>query len=362
MITIEKEFHSTSAYPLSRLGNPTGLLFFDIETTGFSGDYNTVYLIGCVYKRENIWHFIQWFADSLDSESEVLEHFFQFAKGFHTLVHFNGDTFDIPFLQKRVQALGLSCSFDGLESFDIYKRIKPYKKHLGLSSMKQKAIEGFLGIDREDRYTGGQLIEVYGEYVKTKDDDLLRLLLLHNEDDLKGMPALLPILFYPDFFSQDFTLTEVRRIAGETPRLLLSLEGERETVLPVPLRASVPSYSLCAEGNCLELSLRLYEGTLKFFYPNYRDYYYLIYEDTAVHKSVGEFVDKSARIKATRETCYTKKSGTFLPQPTPLWTPDFRNSCSDKHGFFECSPDCFSDAKKVSEYARQVMKAVFTAR
>ena len=36
MITIEKEFTYEETYPLSRLGDPKNLLFFDIETTGFS--------------------------------------------------------------------------------------------------------------------------------------------------------------------------------------------------------------------------------------------------------------------------------------------------------------------------------------
>ena len=63
----------------------------------------------------------------------------------------------------------------------------------------------------------------------------------------------------------------------------------------------------------MELSIRVYKGTLKYYYPNYKDYYYLIYEDTAIHKSVGEFVDKDARIKATKETCYTKKDSVFSP-------------------------------------------------
>ena len=87
---------------------------------------------------------------------------------------------------------------------------------------------------------------------------------------------------------------------------------------------------------------------LKYFYPNYKDYYYLIYEDQAIHKSVGEFVDKGARVKATKETCYTKKSGSFLPQPSSLWTPDFKNTCKDKTGFFEFCPECFKDTETVS--------------
>lgn len=359
MITIEKDFPFTDTYPLSRLGEPDGLLFFDIETTGFSGDYNPVYLIGCTYKKEASWHLVQWFCDTPGAEKEVLDSFFALAETYQTLVHFNGDTFDIPFLEKRCRKLKLPHSFSRLKSIDIYKRIKPYKKYLGLESMKQKSIEGFLGIGREDLYNGGQLIEVYREYLNTKDPILLKLLLLHNEDDLKGMPALLPILFYPDFFTQEFLLEQVREEGGKDPHVAVTAKGDEETCLPVPLKGSMPGISLLAEKNRLFLSLRLYEGTLKYFYPNYKEYYYLIYEDMAVHKSVGEFVDKTARIKATKETCYTKKSGRFLMQPEPVWTPDFCNSRSEKNCFFEFCPECFEDREKLNIYIRQLMKTVF---
>ena len=62
MITIEKTFPGTIAYPLERLGDPEKLVFFDIETTGFSADYNTVYLIGCIWPEGDHLRFIQWFA------------------------------------------------------------------------------------------------------------------------------------------------------------------------------------------------------------------------------------------------------------------------------------------------------------
>lgn len=361
MITIEKDFPLKTSYPLSRLGKPEELLFFDIETTGFSGDYNTVYLIGCVWEEKGRLRFIQWFADSKTAESEILNAFFAFLKKFKILVHFNGDTFDIPFLLKRCHALNLPHAFDDVESIDIYKRIKPWKKHLGLTSLKQKAIEAFLGIDREDLFSGGELIAVYEDYLRTKNEDALHLLLLHNEDDLKGMPALLPVLFYPDFFNQEFALSDLKKAAGETPRLILTLDGCPETLLPTPISASVPSYAFRAERNRLMLSVRIYEGTLKYYYPNYKDYYYLIYEDTAIHKSVGEYVDKDARIKATKETCYTKKAGIFLPQPAPVWTPDFKTSCKDKSCFFQFDPNCFSDREKLNLYIRDVIKYIFTA-
>lgn len=361
MITIEKEFTFEESYPLSRLGERDRLLFFDIETTGFSGDFNTVYLIGCVFLKNGTPRLIQWFAETLADERAVLEHFFEFLKPFRTLVHFNGDTFDIPFLEKRCRALGLSSGFSGLESVDIFKRIRPYRRHLGLANLKQKTIEAFLGINREDVYGGGQLIEIYETFLKTKDQELLHLLLLHNEDDLKGMPKLLPILFYPDFFTQDFTLTDFKKAAGETPRLILSLSGDPAIRIPVPVSASVPSYAVRAEKDRLMISIRLYEGTLKYYYPNYKDYYYLIFEDTAIHKSVGEYVDRDAKIKATRETCYTKKQGLFLPQPEPFWKPEFKTCCRDKACFFEFTPDCFSDPETLNRYVRRILKDVFTA-
>ncbi len=362
MITIDKEFLFEESYPLSNLGKREELLFFDIETTGFSGDYHQVYLIGCVYFTRISAHFIQWFADSKEAETEVIDSFFAFAKNYQTLVHFNGDTFDIPFIEKRCHALTLPHSFEHLESIDIYKRIKPYKKYLGLENLKQKSIETFLDITRDDKYTGGQLIEVYTEYLQTKDPYLLKLLLLHNEDDLKGMPQLLPILHYSDFFNQDFSLIEMKKASGESPRLLLTLCCDESTCLPISIVASVPSYAIKADKNMLTLSIRLYEGTLKYFYPNYKDYYYLIYEDTAIHKSVGEYVDRDAKVKATKETCYTKKSGTFLPQPEPFWTPDFKNSCKDKTCFFEFCPDCFSDSETLNRYIHRLLKDIFTAR
>ncbi len=56
-----------------------------------------------------------------------------------------------------------------------------------------------MGVCREDKYNGGQLIEVYKDYLATRDEFLYNLLILHNEDDLKGMPSILPVLYYHDF-------------------------------------------------------------------------------------------------------------------------------------------------------------------
>ena len=60
--------------------------------------------------------------------------------------------------------------------------------------------------------------------------------------------------------------------------------------------------------------IELTEGTLKkHFYPDYKDYFYLPFEDRAVHKSIGSCVDKDARVKTTASNCYTKTTAFSCP-------------------------------------------------
>lgn len=343
MITIEKCLELPQLYPLSRIGEPEQLLFFDIETTGLSADSSNLYLIGCIFYRNHAWRLIQWFADTVDSERQLLLSFFEYAKSFSCLIHFNGDSFDIPYLQKRCAALGLDLGFSDMASLDIYKKIKPFKKLLGLENLKQKTIEKFLGIHREDRFSGGQLIEVYENYLFSKSQELYRLLILHNEEDLKGMPAILPILSYPDFFRlpaapAGWKKTSVTDAFGHE-ELQLCLFYSSPVTLPSPVEAEVPPFTLEADNNRLCLKIPLIYGEMKRFYPDYKDYYYLIYEDTAVHKSIGEYVERSARKKATAKTCYTKTTGLFLPQPSPILPEYVKKDYSDRLTYVPCSQE-----------------------
>ena len=346
MIVVEKTFSPGDSYPLERIGRPEELLFFDIETTGFSGATSSLYLIGAVYVKDGVWNLIQWFVDRPGAEEEVLRAFFDFLTPFSTLVHFNGDTFDLPYLEKRCQSLGILCPLSAFESWDIYKKIRPFKKLLGLDSLKLKAVERFLGIYREDPYTGGQLIQVYQDYLTTGEDALYRMLMLHNEEDLMGMPRILPILSYPDFLAGDF-LPEEGAIRTEedlfgAKEFFLQLSCRGALSLPTPVAWDHPALDgvhFSAEDDRLELTIPLFDGELKYFYPDYKDYYYLIYEDTAIHKSVGEFVDKAARKKATAATCYTRRRGLFLPQTEPVLTPAFRKELRSKCSYGELPED-----------------------
>ena len=140
-------------YDLSLITDPNKALFVDIETTGLSPRNASIYIIGACYYKDDIWHGIQWFAQAPTEEEEILQAFFQFASSYSTLIHFNGNQFDLPFIKGRCESYGLDYSFDGFEGIDIYKRVSLCKHFLQLPNCKQKSIEKFLHLDRDDKYS-----------------------------------------------------------------------------------------------------------------------------------------------------------------------------------------------------------------
>ncbi len=332
MKTITKEFTCTISYDLSRLGDPERLLFFDIETTGLSAKRDLVYLIGCVYLKNGVWRLKQWFADSAEAEAELLVHFFLFASRFSVLVHFNGAAFDLPFLKERAALHHTPVPGRIPESLDLYRELRPLKKLLGLADCRQKTLEAFLGTGRKDPYDGGRLIRFYWQYLRTGETALSDALLLHNEEDVKGLPALLSLLSYRDFFSGEFfpesdrltVAAPARRECSGAPedpslplpaRMLLVTCRSAACRLPAPCRFSSEDCLICAGENILSLRIPVFEGTLKYFFENHADYYYLPEEDRAIHKSVATFVDPAHRKKASARTCYQKHAGLFFPVP-----------------------------------------------
>lgn len=346
MITITKEFELNHTYFSGSgcPGNPEDYLFFDIETTGLSAKRDMVYLIGCVYFRDGSWHMKQWFADSRDAEREILLHFFMFSSRFAVLVHFNGTTFDIPFLRERAARFQTPVSRSDQESLDIYRHIRPLKKLFGLEDCRQKTLERLLGTAREDPYDGGQLISFYWNYLAGHDESLLHFLLLHNEEDVRGLPCLLAFLSYEAFFSGPFSL-ESETLSGEGAGRL-SISGRSRFVLPLPCRFSEDSCSVSCEGNRITLDLPVFRGSLKYFFRDYASYYYLPEEDRAIHKSVAAYVDKAHKKKATAKTCYQKREGIFIPVPQKAadGLPVFREDYKHKPVYVEYKQELWQDS------------------
>ena len=100
------------------------------------------------------------------------------------------------------------------------------------------------------------------------------------------------------------------------------------------------------------------DGELKYFYPNYKDYYYLPTEDMAVHKSVASYVDKNFRIQAAAATCYVKKPGCFLPQYQELFSPALKQKYQDKTSYFELTEAFTNSKENLKTYAMHLLPAL----
>ena len=348
-------------YPIEKYDLLENMLFFDIETTGFSPDSSFVYLIGCVAYSEKTHGFqiAQWFAESKQEESILLHTFFDFAKDYHTLIHYNGQGFDMPYLSKKCQYYNLPYGFSDFSSLDLYRCISPYKKLLKLSQMKQKSIEEFLEIDREDPFSGGELISVYEAYLAHSDNqEHYQKLIQHNLDDLRCMVKILPILSYADFFQGVFSILGYTQSEKEQEENREEIIIEMEPKISLLKRISFGNQEFYFTGfkDRCKLKIQLYTGELKYFYPNYKDYYYLPAEDTSIHKSVAFYVDKDFRTQAKAVNCYSRKTGRFLPQYEELVTPYFKKEYKDKKTYFEFTKEFMENSDLLYQYIQHIFR------
>ena len=436
--------------------DPQDCLFFDIETTGLSAASSMVFLIGTLHFDGKDWILCQRLAEGCDEEAALVEAFAAEAAKYRTILHFNGTTFDLPFLKAKSAKLRVR------ESLDLYQRFRPLKKMLSLTRMNQTSLEAFAGWQREDTVTGKDMVELYREYIRTaalekvawavettagmsRADSaaycigLRSLLLRHNHDDIVGMTQILRLAAYlalPDGQIESQSVAcEITRQQTEPqsdtskmamqqtePRhdthkiVMHQAESQHDThkmamqqtepqhdthkmamqqtepqhdtrkmtmqqtesdiieqtaifhfilkyALPQPLalqfsfkNASADVISLQACGREALLAVPLTCGELRYFFPDYRNYYYLPLEDQVIHKSVGAYVDKAHREPAKPANCYVRRTGCFLPQGEELFTPCLRRSYESKALYFECTDNFLKDTEQVTAYLYSLLE------
>lgn len=350
---------SAIPYQIEDIASLDKILFLDIETTGFTAKSSSLYLIGAAYYASQKWNLVQWFGETPLEETELLTSFFTFAKSFTHLVHFNGNNFDLPYIEQKCRLLHLDYHFDTFEGVDLYRRIAPYKEILRLPNCKQRTIEEFLKIKRKDSYSGGELIGVYQEYAQNPSEFGMDALLLHNADDMQGMLDILPILAYSDLFiappkvkkAQANSYTDMNGVKKQELLLKLSLRQP----LKVPISFSGNGCYFSGSESQGTLKIPIYDGELKYFYSNYKDYYYLPAEDMAIHKSVSSFVEKEHRIPATAANCYTRKTSCYLPQWSFLFQPFYKQEYKGQELFFELTDELKTQRGAFSQYAEHIL-------
>ncbi len=339
-------------------------VFFDIETTGFSPAHSNIYMIGCARKKNDIISVDQFFAENPSEESVIINAFLEILEKCSTIISFNGIGFDIPFLKAKCDQYNIHEHFKEYQYLDIFKSVSELKFLLKLPNYKQKTVEKFLGLSREDLFSGGELINVYREYQKNNSEEKLQLLHLHNYEDVLGMMNLLPILSYLEVFHGQYTITET--CIG--PYMDSNHQSKKELFITLQNDYSVPKrvsyqyheFYLTMKDKITTIRIPIYSGELRFFYANYKDYYYLPKEDLAIHKSVASYVDKEYRENARASNCYNRKTSDFLPQYESIMQPEFRKTYKEKISYFEITEDfCTSDIM-LRRYVDHILKLMLS--
>lgn len=316
MQIITKKIHETEyAYILELPSFYEDCCYIDIETTGFDRNRHMIYLVGLIFQTKGTFYLQQYLCDKESDEYELLYRINQQLSQYKYLVHFNGQSFDLPFIKSRLALYQIKEEISGCQSIDYYQALKSYKGFLRIENLKLKTVEQLLGYKRLDPFSGGELIELYHMYVQGN-EKLKPILLLHNEEDMMGLYYL--NAFYPLFtlfYEKTMTINYHKETA---PNHLDSL------VLSASIPQSKHYYTFTHQTpyghveilhDRLICSLPVYTGILKHFYSNYKDYYYLPVEDYAIHKSVAGYVHHDYKKKATKTTAYVKKKDTYIRCP-----------------------------------------------
>ncbi len=372
--------------------NPEDCLFFDIETTGLSSDTSFLFLIGCICRDDTSWRLHQFFIRMVQEEKELLSSFLKLAKNCRALVHFNGNTFDLPFLRGRAAANHIDAGLDDFISIDLYQHFRPLRRKLHLPHMNQSFLEKQAGWMREDTLSWKEVVHLFWTYAAQIQSNQLsglslklpsgqlstqELLLRHNHDDLTGMLHVLKLESCMALFSGQISSNVTAEESDD--HAFLNIHFQLPHPLPKALELSI---DLPDGGQCFlhvltihgKLQIPFFTGTLRYFLPDYKNYYYLPVENQVVHKSVASYVAKEYREKAKPENCFVTKNGRFLPSPNfrpgnrpdneaersmlagPPFAPMFRKSHESKEGYFEYTSDLGQKQDVILPYIKLLLR------
>jgi len=169
--------------------------FLDIETTGLSPT-TYLFLIGLMFWEKGRFVAELVFARDYAEEAAVLRYVRDTLSRFGVVVTYNGDRFDLPFIETRLAATRVG-PLDPIASVDLlYAARRVYRSVL--PNCKLGTVERHIrGIERSGDIPGRHIPEAYHDYVRSGDARAMKNVLYHNRMDLFTMAVLLNRLSSP---------------------------------------------------------------------------------------------------------------------------------------------------------------------
>lgn len=197
MKTFTRDYRIANSYPQKFSSYMNGMrpCVLDIEATGLDPSRSKVCLIALLVQTDNGIRITQFLSENHYEEHRVLEAALDYLKreriGY--LVTFNGQAYDVPFINKRLECIFSDDRID-LFDFDLFRFLRrgtDLKSRIG--SMRQMAIEEYYGIfsDRQDTITGRESVRLFDEYAITGNSTIEKIILTHNREDVLQLNRLM---------------------------------------------------------------------------------------------------------------------------------------------------------------------------
>ena len=197
MKTFMRDYRITGEYSEKFMSYFHGMrpCILDIEATGLDPSRCKVCLVALLVQTETGIRITQFLAENPYEEIRVLDAVVEHLKDedIRLLITFNGQAYDIPFLNRRLE-MNFSDSHIDLFDFDLYRFLRKgtdLKDRAG--SMSQKSIENYYGIysDRKDTITGRESVTLFNEYSLTGNPIIEKIILTHNREDVLQLHRLM---------------------------------------------------------------------------------------------------------------------------------------------------------------------------
>lgn len=231
--------------------NRTDDIYLDIETTGLKRNSDYAWVIGTAFVKEDRIESKQIFIKSKDDEKESLLYLNELLKNKQRIVTFNGNIFDIPFLNERAAAYRITLNFPQ-EQYDLYELIRKHNKFLMIKRINLKTAEKFMRIERNDPLAGKETLTLYKTYVETGYEYLKKSLLNHNYYDIKNLPPLMNVNAVIKNYN---TLYDTRFVINDFYTIGNSIITELICRRPIP-EVSIFDGDISIEGNMNFLQIK----------------------------------------------------------------------------------------------------------
>ncbi|MDR3101685.1 MAG: ribonuclease H-like domain-containing protein [Methanocalculaceae archaeon] len=167
---------------------PKDLLFFDIETLDMV--HSPIILFGCGVCEEDALRITQYLLRDLAEEVVALGIVAEIMRRHAALVTYNGRSFDLPFINRRLAYYGEREHWPSLH-FDLLYPAR-YLFRGDLPNCHLETVEEYvLGCGREDDLPGYLVPTYYQQYLRTRDTKPLMQIVEHNKQDIASLVMLL---------------------------------------------------------------------------------------------------------------------------------------------------------------------------